>query len=126
MREGRIVASSQDSFAFDYLFGHNYYKNNFDLRSEKKRIIANDVMTQSGSKSIKEELELRNPEFTQLVFDGIYDIMFKVMSDQFGKDVFGELIEHCDPNQLSLIVEKLSMDNQGLIQVSTNKNGYFP
>lgn len=86
--------------------------------------IARLAMTQSGSQYLLDSLlTSRDPLITNMIFEGVFDCLFEVMNDSHGHHLFGKLIQSCSDYQLRLIVAKMTLNLQLLIDISVGKFG---
>ncbi|PON64347.1 Coatomer beta subunit [Parasponia andersonii] len=78
-------------------------------------VVAKAAVTYDGSSLLQEKLKSNN----KLIFSGVYDYLFEVMTNRYGQYVFAKLIEICDPSQLHRIAHHICSS-----QLMTNKIGY--
>ncbi|KAM5588897.1 pumilio [Rosa sericea] len=100
---------NQSSFGNDSMLGSSY--------------IAQTAMTQSGSQYLLASLLTKDPVVTNFIFEGVFDFLFEVMNDSNGHHLFGKLVQSCSDNQLGLIVAKITLNVQLLINISVGRNG---
>ncbi|XVF65235.1 hypothetical protein PTKIN_Ptkin09bG0231100 [Pterospermum kingtungense] len=86
----------------------------FDIGTENSRGlrwnplgIITQAMTEYGSKYFQ-DLLLKMPEAKNLIFEGVIEYIFQLMTNKYGRYLFKNLIESEDENQLRMIMEKLT------------------
>lgn len=78
---------------------------------------------QEGSQYLQEKLISRDSRILDKLFWVVIGFTFELMSDQYGRFVFGKFIESCNESQLALIILKITFQDQLFLQASVDKFG---
>ncbi|KAK6255201.1 Pumilio RNA-binding repeat - like 5 [Theobroma cacao] len=93
-----------------------------NLRGNQIIILA---MTEGGSTYFQDLVLLKDPRITQLIFEGVIEYIFQLMTDQYGRYLFQKLIELENEIQLRMIVEKLTNSNGDIFYTSIHRYGTY-
>ncbi|XVE84749.1 hypothetical protein DITRI_Ditri17bG0037600 [Diplodiscus trichospermus] len=93
--------------------------------SPKGNYIINLAMTEDGSKYFQDLLMLKSPRIKKLIFEGVIEYIFKLMTNQHGRYLFRKLIEWEDQNQLQMIMEKLTLSSEDIFHASIDRYGSY-
>lgn len=99
--------------------------NNWAQSSGMPREIARLAMTQLGSQALVQRMITPgDPLAKSMVLEGVFGSLFEVMCDFHGHYVFRKLVESCNHSRLRLIVAKITLNSEPLINVSVCNYGY--
>ncbi|XP_044499383.1 putative pumilio homolog 19 [Mangifera indica] len=77
-----------------------------------------------GSKFLQEVMSFQgDSRIVTRVFEMVLEFTLEVMTSQYGRFVFGKLIESCNQDQLQAITFKIASDDNLFINASRDKNG---
>ncbi|XP_022734358.1 putative pumilio homolog 8, chloroplastic [Durio zibethinus] len=96
---------------------------NGNVRPRVSRIITL-AMTEDGSKYLQ-DLLLKDSSIRKLIFEGVIEYIFQLMTNQYGRYLFQKLIELEDQNQLGMIMEKLASSCGAIFDASIDKYGSY-
>ena len=84
------------------------------------------AMTEDGSKYFQDLLLLiDDTRITKLIFEGVIEYIFQLMTNQYGRYLFKHLVESDDDNQLRMIVEKLTVSDGHIFYASIDRYGSY-
>ncbi|KAJ4723738.1 pumilio-like 12-like isoform X1 [Melia azedarach] len=78
---------------------------------------------QEGSQYLKEKLFSGDSRFTSKIFQAVYRFPFQLMCHQYGRFVFGKLIESCSDHQLTQITLKITSHDREFLDASIDRLG---
>ncbi|CAL5344371.1 unnamed protein product [Camellia sinensis] len=78
---------------------------------------------ENGSKFLQSLLQKGNPVINNTILNGVFEFLFELLTDEYGRYVFQRLIEKCDYSQLQLVVLKITLQNALLIEAAFTRNG---
>ncbi|GLT97739.1 hypothetical protein SLE2022_152880 [Rubroshorea leprosula] len=86
-------------------------------------IILRSALTSYGSQKLQQYLAYKDSAVINLVFEAVIHSIFEIMADQFGHQVFGNLIPLCNQNQLNMIATMIVMHQDTFIKVCLDNYG---
>ncbi|OMO94825.1 hypothetical protein CCACVL1_05786 [Corchorus capsularis] len=115
--------------------GENLLKNGFNmgndescvgfLQGNKDRIITL-AMLEESSKHLQSLILINDPRITKLIFEGVIDNIFQLMTSQYGRYLFQKILELKEQDMLQRIVEKLTLSDKSIIyNASIDRYGSF-
>ncbi|OMO52229.1 hypothetical protein COLO4_37334 [Corchorus olitorius] len=84
------------------------------LQSNRDKIITL-AMLEDCSKHLQALILMNDPRITKLIFEGVIDNIFQLMTSQYGRYLFQKLVELKDEDMLQRIVEKLTLSDRNII-----------
>ncbi|XP_068321924.1 putative pumilio homolog 8, chloroplastic [Pyrus communis] len=103
-----------------YYFNDNNWAQSSGIPSEIARL----AMTQLGSQALVQRMITPgDPLAKSMVLEGVFGSLFEVMCDFHGHYVFRKLVESCNHSRLRLIVAKITLNSEPLINVSVCNYG---
>ncbi|GKV03908.1 hypothetical protein SLEP1_g16143 [Rubroshorea leprosula] len=81
------------------------------------------ALTLDGSQRLQSLLLSNDVSWVDIVFEGVIGYIFRLMADQFGHQVFGNLIQFCDEYQQQIMVENLTAYPDAFIEISLDRYG---
>ncbi|XP_021290682.1 pumilio homolog 12-like [Herrania umbratica] len=96
--------------------GANLSWSGFNMSNERVLVV---------SRICKDLVQLKDPRITQLIFEGVIENIFELMTDQHGRYLFQKLIELENEIQLQMIVEKLTNSDGDIFYTSIHRYGTY-
>ncbi|XWS13413.1 hypothetical protein CRYUN_Cryun36dG0035100 [Craigia yunnanensis] len=96
-----------------------------DILSPRGNGIITLAMTEDGSKYFQDLLLLKDTRIKKLIFEGVIEYIFQLMTNQYGRYLFQKLIESEDENQLRMIMEKLTVSDGHIFYASIDRYGSY-